>query len=920
MIFKNLLKIMLPSLLVAGSVTVFAAGDNVVKLVNDATTTWEDFATAITDPSKAAVKVKGTLADDNAALVAYNNAVTKVATDSTALETVKANNDTTALREALNTAISDSTTYATTNKDAIANAEKAYNDSVAYIPVLEQELSDSTAAKSNLLDLQQTANSNLATAIANVTRFETQIANLPKKIETAEWLQDIYYGAVAFRDYEDGYIAYYRDQKYGTNDKNTRLLLTFCPEGESAPNDGGTWNSANNADELQEYISGLNPWPTQVAVYYGQEYKDAGNSNPYQAVSGYTKGDYDDMMTSLVDKVESNLSNAKYQTQTVDTTTEAYKTAKANLDKAQADVDKYTRQLNGFHEGDEGWTSTSKEVYGINEQIADNEQKQQDLKAEIASRKAGLEALKNASQTFQTKLEELHTAIVKAQDNLANAKSNVKAAQDAFDSSKADRVTAAAALNKAQAEADAAATLANYQTITLTGDVTATTVIAKNFGGTIKGGKYVINNGITGNTPIFDEFSGTLTNAGINGAFAEVRSGRFQNVAVVNGTALRLYDESGAMTTPANLGVLGYNAREFCGVNFSTKKLADLSDATIVHNIDVYNPAEPTVAPTNYYATQNGSKFTTYNNASLTLGKNVFAVAKNTLSTAIANVIYPDADDNMVCDNVVIEDKEAFYNPIDFKAKSLTYNREFKEGNNTVCLPFPLKKSLNENIEAVSTYDTEEVDSKGVPTFWFTVKMSGEIEANTPVLLTAKTAFTLSLTDVELAVSDTPSDQRVMVADTKTGGASFGTFKLIGRDEVLGAANAEKVYGLSGTKFQPASSTASFPAFRMVVCSATKATSASAPRRIGFRDEMGKEINIGGGTTAIEDINADATEFSVKGGVGELTITAEADYGKVEIYSLDGRVAAVANVAAGTTSVSLQHGLYIVMGKKVVVK
>lgn len=918
MIFKNLLKIMLPSLLVAGSVTVFAAGDNVVKLVNDATTTWEDFATAITDPSKAAVKVKGTLADDNAALVAYNNAVTKVATDSTALETVKANNDTTALRGALNTAISDSTTYATTNKDAIANAEKAYNDSVAYIPVLEQELADSVSAKTTLLGRQQTVQGLLQIAITNVTRFETQIANLPKKIETAEWLQIIYAGAEAFRDYNDSeYKAYYRNVTYSSN--KTRLLITF---GEEAPKDGATWESKDTPEAFDSYITGLNPWPNQIAVNYGSEYKTAngGTGNEYQVVSVNSKNDYDALMTAITDKIETILSNAKYQTQTVDTNSSDYITAKTSLDNAQADVDQYTRELNGFHEGDEGWTSTSEEIYGIYEQIADNEQKQQDLKAEIASRKAGLEALKNESQTFQTKLEELHTAIVKAQDNLANAKSNVKAAQDAFDSSKAARVTAAAALNKAQAEADAAATLANYQTITLTGDVTATTVIAKNFSGTIKGGKYVINNGITGNTPIFDEFSGTLTNAGINGAFAEVRSGRFQNVAVVNGTALRLYDESGAMTTPANLGVLGYNAREFCGVDFTTKKLADLSDATIVHNIDVYNPAEPTVAPNNYYATQNGSKFTTYNNASLTLGKNVFAVAKNTLSTAIANVIYPDADDNMVCDNVVIEDKVAFYNPIDFKAKSLTYNREFKEGNNTVCLPFPLKKSLNENIEAVSTYDTEEVDSKGVPTFWFTVKMSGEIEANTPVLLTAKTAFTLSLTDVELAVSDTPSDQRVMVADTKTGGASFGTFKLIGRDEVLGAANAEKVYGLSGSKFQPASSTASFPAFRMVVCSATKATSASAPRRIGFRDEMGKEINIGGGTTAIEDINADATEFSVKGGVGELTITAEADYGKVEIYSLDGRVAAVANVAAGTTSVSLQHGLYIVMGKKVVVK
>ncbi len=915
MIFKNLLKIMLPSLLVAGSVTAFAAGDAVVRLANNTMTTWADFTNAINDPSTAEVKATGTLAADNAALVAYQDAQAKVVTDSTAYANAETTYNISALTAAVTTATTDSTTYANTNKEAIANAEKAYNESVAYIPVLEQELADSVTNYSTLLSRQQKAYTNLQTAITNLSRYETALANLPKKKVTPQYLQTIYDGASAFNEFESGeYTAYYRLQPFGPNNKYNRLLITF---GTEQPNDGASWSSTDDPKTFDSYITDLGSEPNQFAIYLGQEYVDAGNSNPYLTISSFTKGDYPDMMTVVLDKLDTTI--AKMQTEVPDTDSQAYKTAKANVDAAQADVDKYTRELNGFHPAkdgkpaSDGWTEGSKEVDGINEVMAANEQKQQDLKAEIASRKAGLPTIKAAYDAFLTKLDELHTAIVKAEDALAEAEGKIADALAALNSSKADRVTAAVALNKEYAAADAAATAELYQTITLTGDVTATTEITKNYNGTIKGGKYVINNSIADNAPIFAEFSGTLTNAGINGALAEVTSGRFYNVAVINGSTLRLYSDGGTPTTPASIGVLGYNAREFCGVDFTTRKLVGLTDATIVHSIDVYNPEQPTVAPTNYYATQTGTKFVTSNNANLTLGANEFAVAKNTISTEIANVIYPDANENMVSDKVVITDKKAFFAPVAFEAATLSYDRTFAADNSTVILPFPVKKSdMPEGVTAVSTYDSEEDNI-----FWFTVKTS-EIEANTPMLLSVDKEVQLTFENVNVA--QTPADQ-YKFANGSDESKSFGTFKtLIGRDEVLGAANAARVYGLTGGKFQPATSAAQFPAFRMVICSANKATPDSAPRRIGFKDEQGKEINIGGGTTAIEDVEADAAELTVKGGVGELTITAGADYGKVEIYALDGRVAAVANVTEGVTSVSLQNGLYIVMGKKVVVK
>ena len=298
----------------------------------------------------------------------------------------------------------------------------------------------------------------------------------------------------------------------------------------------------------------------------------------------------------------------------------------------------------------------------------------------------------------------------------------------------------------------------------------------------------------------------------------------------------------------------------------------------------------------------------------MTLGANVFVEAKRTIDTDIPNVIYPDANSNLVCDNVVITDREAFFCPKEIKAKNLSYTREFKAGNNTVCLPFALSKELNSSISYICTYDSEEDG-----TFWFTSKATG-VAANTPVLLVTKEACSLDLTDVNIPVGITPDDQKVKGSGAN-GSLSYGVFKLTARDEILGAANGEKVYGLSGDKFQPATQSANFPSFRMVLCSATKANAASAaPRQIRVRDEQGREINIGGGTSAIEEVSADAPAFSVKGGVGEIIIISESNYGKVEVYALDGRVAAIADVTEGTTSVNVQHGLYIVMGKKVIVK
>lgn len=508
-------------------------------------------------------------------------------------------------------------------------------------------------------------------------------------------------------------------------------------------------------------------------------------------------------------------------------------------------------------------------------------------------------------ESAQTTYDEAVSAETDALDELNDAKDALKQAQDNADEN-AEK---------------------NYKTIYLNEDVVVTTPIVA-FSGTIYGAlnttmtPHIINLG-EGVAEIFDTFSGTLRNVAVNGTFAgALVNATFYNVAYNSGTTFKLYDNEGSATSYTSLGALGFAARDKYGVNFANKKLVALGEenANIVYSITVYN------SPTDnkpYYVTKNGTELTTLTSAGATkvaVGANVFVKSQTNDLAGINNVFYEDENGNYVSDVVVITDKTNFYCPAEITPTSLSYTRTFGTGYNAVCLPFDIDESTFSGDAYVCTYDAEENGK-----FWFT-SVAGTIPANTPALVLGKEGVTsISLNTSGLTLKATPADQVQQGKGDGDNSQSYGTFKTLNAGEFKGQHNAGGVYGLSGNMFQPAGDKANFPAFRMIVWTKTavntQSDNAPAPRKIGVRDEMGREITIGGGTSAIEDVKADeAPAFSIKGGVGELTITSENELGKVEVYALDGRLAAVANVTEGTTSVSLQSGLYIVMGKKVIVK
>lgn len=489
-------------------------------------------------------------------------------------------------------------------------------------------------------------------------------------------------------------------------------------------------------------------------------------------------------------------------------------------------------------------------------------------------------------------------------DKLEDASTAANAAKAAAD---AELETAKATYDAAVAAAQEGA-LSNYQTVTLTGDVTATVAI-NNFSSIIYGEGHVIT--LEGINELFGTFNGTLANIAINGNVfkAQGANASYTNVAYWNGSTGAFREDNTHRTSAGNLAELGFAARDFFGVDFGSK-LVGLSDASKVYSLTFYTPN----STTQKYVQVNSSKFIGEDGKAVEMKPNMFAKSEtydlDREDYNFANVFYA----NNHCPNVVIKDREQFYCPEELTTGKVTYDRTFKAGMNPVCLPFDLAAKDNAGIEALCTYDKETAEK-----FWFK-RVAEEIPANTPFLMVNPDKdVTLDLDGIVL--KKTPETQMIMdEGDLADPSKCYGLLKKATREEFQGGASeAHKVYGMSGGVFTPAAEKVNFPAFRIAIYSNNAQPSMIGPRSIGIVDEKGVEIT-DDLLSGVESVDANASALDITTGVGEINITTDADHGMVEIYSIDGQVAAMADVKAGTTTVNVQTGIYIVMGKKVMVK
>lgn len=758
-------------------------------------------------------------------------------------------------------ALNDPTTIKGTADDTqLKKATDAYNAALDVQKQKDDALKDAQKAYSDaetqLSDWKEEL-SDLTTQQGNLSAQLTQAMANGKKVALG-WLSTANTNATNF----------YIDYKKG----NTESLLKIYYKEETGGGFGGDMTtltvSFNPSSENDGYT------PASPLQFYNTFILDSSkNVTDLNVYFGKTDGVYNYKATDGVLMVTS------------------YQGAKANIVKQALDAigpltkdDEYTQ-----YENQEERNSLNTQLNAVQEKITS---KTGEINGYTKAKEEG----------GVSKQVELRNAITNAQAEKDAADGDVETAEKtlADEQSKYDE-----ALSKSQNDA-----LKSYKTVTLTDNVTAATAVA-DFDGTIIGnGKVITLNGIDA---LFSNFNGSLANVAINGNVfqAQGNNASYTNVAYWNGTSGAFRDESNNRTSFDKLSKLGYAARASFGVDFANDKLATKTPESVVYNITVFNPRNRNSVL--YVQKRTDNNFLKDDNTTYTIPGNRFAKSPDTGLEDYDNMIYDG-----VCNKAVLTDRNEFYCPEDIEVREVVYERKFTKGMNAVCLPFQLKKELNENIDALCRYDKETTDK-----FWFK-RYAEAMEPNTPVLLIAKDDFVLSFTE-SVFMDKTPDDQIVEdEGDLKDPSKSYGLFKKANSTEfpAEGSTGYHKIYGLkTNGMFSPAKDNkVNFPAFRMVIYSnnTTESGVNAAPRHIGILDEKGVEIT--DEYTAVESVYTEASGITVTAGAGEIIITSDADYGKVPVYTMDGKVAAMADVAAGTTTVSVQSGLYIVMGKKVIVK
>lgn len=750
-------------------------------------------------------------------------------------------------------------------EEALTAAQDAQTKANAALPIAQKAYDDAEAQLKKWQDDRSDLQSEQSNVSANLTK-----AYGNTEMVQATWLSTAYANASEFYPAYDNDIQsspariYYKTETTGRG--KVKMIVSFNPE---AYNDGYT--AADEATFYELLEGDAAKTVANLSIYFGKKadgtYNYPATTDGIRVVTSYVSGNNSSLVLVALGDIENLLNTNKYAEFANQKDRE---TLEAQLDALTDSITKLTENIKAYTEA-----KTASET------VTDTRSEQTKLREALTAAQAAKTAADEQVTTWERKV-----------------------------------ATETTNYNNAVAAASATA-LENYKTVTLTADVTANESI-DSFDGTIFGGKHVIALG-DGVTALFGTLSGVLTDAAVNGTICRAnRNATFNNVASwannANTFIGTFYDGHNNVTERiGTLGQLGYTARESFGVNFADNKLVALTAASKVYSITEYQPNS-----TKHYYVQTlaDSKFYTENNAEYSIPVNTF-VKSDSYDLEGDNIFYEDNS----CPNVVIEDEDnvAFYCPVDLQAGKVTYPREFHAGMNSVCLPFEITYDSNENIEALCTFD-KETDVK----FWF--KKDGQkADANTPILISAKADFTLdNLNDI--VIKQTPTTQMIIdEGDADDPSKAYGIFKKATRDQFQGGASeAHKVYGLtkSGT-FQAAGDGVNFPAFRLVLYSANAQQSGpmAAPRRIGILDEKGIEIT-DGLTTGIDSVTTgeEASDLEITTGAGEITFTAAADYGRVEVYTLDGKVAAIAKVAAGTTTVNVQNGVYIVMGKKVMVK
>lgn len=971
MIFNQSLKFTLSALLLAAGTSAFAAEGQaeeqpVVQLSDKSKTTktWSEFVAALNDHSL----IKGLISDlpnTNSAKQAYISAkdnYDELYQDLQTKQGLKDEADAAIAEDGpKQTALNDANATLTAAKSAQQNY---FNDNVkTFKDAYDKAEAQLATWQGQITDYDnQIINLNVASykeqADAAKTSMDYYQAELDKiKIEEVTstknvlpWLKTILSDAEAFESAYDKWIA----APVGAEYVNTGTIYYLLDEGSKATslylafgvNPGNTYDSMNEEDFWQEFCNKRNNNRTGVDdlyVYLGENNKDvAGTSvNSPKKIDTYVAG-ATNIVTAAVGYIRALSENSSYYTTTKTTVisypdTEESRTIQQNYSNAKANFETtnaaYRRVLAEQERINNLKAGVQAQINGytkVPENSAEGTLSQQEsLKKEWEDAAAG-------QAEYDKAVDDAEAAVAKAEDDLEQAKTAAKNADADVTAAQAALATANKTLttttNNAQAAADEYA-VQYYNSVSLISDVEAKESVTVAYSGKIYGNGHIITNKMSSGSIFSVAFNGELSNAAVNGQFATSTKGaEFDYVAYWSnpGSATgsnngKYYDGDSNPTTFSNLYQLGFAAREFYGVDSETKAIVGVNDNTRVYSLTTITPTDATGKTS--YVTIGADNTLQSSNGIVTIPTNMFAksATDDVAGRELVNVYYENADNEYVCDNVSIVDGNnlQFFCPVRLTANKLTYSRKFKQGYNSICVPFDMEVSYNENIKTVATYDREKANS-----FWFKTIGQGVVAANTPLLLFANAAFDFKATPLS-GVTVEQTTKQILDAESSgdDGSICYGLLKQTSVQEFKeGVLGSYKIYGLSNGAFHPAAletgdgkDAATFPAFRSVIYSPDASSQNQAPRRIRVCNEFGEDITEEL-ESSIKNVNSEAADFEVEGGNGEIIITAGTDMGNVAIYTVSGKQVAVANVTEGTTTVKVSNGMYIVRGHKVAVR
>ena len=439
---------------------------------------------------------------------------------------------------------------------------------------------------------------------------------------------------------------------------------------------------------------------------------------------------------------------------------------------------------------------------------------------------------------------------------------------------------------------------------------------------------------------------------GAEGKLIEINDGAINNLGVINGriaevnnnsikiafettdrTNYDLYDASGVHTEAPMDSALANRARPYFGVsidangNFGTLDKKTAANTVYKAEWTDAESKERTAFYTNaIYGKETEATGLSYNPAkdmantfTYVLSNDLTITDKFTEKNVVVKGICKNAE---FTDNVT---KGSFvYIPTKFTAEKLSYNRSFKASSDlaTVCLPFRVSKETLKAAGVTQVMQFDYVDA-ATNTYWFRYQDDGILKANEPYVLKCNGEnfkggeIFANLSQIEVAA--TGNIDRYAVTPSNPGkDAEFrGVFVATNATEL---ANGGKLYGFAEGKFRllTISDKTTFAPFRTYVRASRESNVPAVTFNIGELDEDGNIVS-DGGETGVNTAVKEADTFSVKGINGALVITSDKAQ-RVNVYTIGGSLVKTTNVEAGTVTVPVAAGVYVVNGKKVFVK